>query len=171
MEAEAGELLEESAGVADFARNGERAGVDEGVEIGEEGAARDAPEGMLFGDTVAGSDHDGELGSGKVESLEEVVDGEPGTTGVDDEGGLAVESGLSDKVANMLGDGGVGSTEREAVDMAKGEDFFSNEFEADRVAVVVDDGGGFEDNEGGMVLLVAEVEAEEEMGRVLGRHG
>ena len=133
----------------------EEAGFEEDAEVGEEGAARN----VAAVGVAAGGDGDGDEFGVEVRADDEFGEGGAGTGGVDEEdlfgGGEAVE-----EVAEDGDEADVFEAEGEALCVMDAEAGFG---EVDEVSVVEFAGEfefGFEDNEGGVVASLAEVEAE-----------
>ena len=139
----------------------EEAGFEEDAEVGEEGAARN----VAAVGVAAWGDGDGDEFGVEVGADDEFGEGSAGTGGVDEEdlfgGGESVE-----EVAEDGDEADVFEAEGEALSVLDAESGFG---EVDEVSVVEFAGEfefGFEDDEGGVVAALPEVEADVEVGAV-----
>jgi hypothetical protein len=139
----------------------EEAGFEEDAEVGEEGAAGD----VAAVGVAAWGDGDGDEFGVEVGADDEFGEGSAGTGGVDEEdlfgGGESVE-----EVAEDGDEADVFEAEGEALSVLDAEAGFG---EVDEVGVVEFAGEfefGFEDDEGGVVAALTEVEADVVVGAV-----
>jgi hypothetical protein len=169
----------------------EAAGAEKSFEVSEEALAWDVA-GFAFMDGGSGGDGDGQEvgGDGSVGCLDEVDDGEAGSGGVEHEGGadggiarrardgagtgglgklLAKliadrgKAGAGEELTDFFNDPGVGRAEREAAEEDEREAVFGDPGIGDRVAVGAVDEGAFEDRDGGVVALAADIESDKVM--------
>jgi hypothetical protein len=158
VEADGAEFGEE---VGVFGGEVEEAGFEEDAEVGEEGAAGD----VAAVGVAAWGDGDGDEFGVEVGADDEFGEGGAGSGGVDEEDLF----GRGESVEEVAEDGDeqdVLEAEGEALGMLDAEAGFG---EVDEVSVVKLAGEfefGFEDDEGGVVASLAEVEADVEVGAV-----
>ena len=139
----------------------EEAGFEEDAEVGEEGAAGD----VAAVGVAAGGDGDGDEFGVEVGADDEFGEGGAGTGGVDEEdlfgGGESVE-----EVAEDGDEADVFEAEGEALGVLDAEAGFGEVDEVGVVEFACEFEFGFEDDEGGVVAALPEVEADVVVGAV-----
>jgi hypothetical protein len=158
--AKVAEFVEEGGGGGEGIREEEALVADGDFEAGEEMAPGDVPAGALLGGLRAGGEGDGEEAAGEDFGFEEIDDGLADAGGVDGDDAVAAEVGMAGESADMPDDFGVRRAEREAFEVANDAAFFARVLVGDGVAVAGGDEGAFEDTDGGVIVLLAEIDSD-----------